>query len=296
VPRRFDVRLRSGGGAVTIEGVEGSFRGQTGGGELVFEHVKGSSRLSTGGGDISVTDCDLSGSVSTGGGTVKFSRVRGGLRGSSGSGPIIYAQSKDARGGETAGDLGGLTVNRRHTRITNVRGQAQGALHIEKAGGEIELDEAPQGAWVSTGGGQIRVGRAAGTIEANTGGGDINIGPVAGSVIAGTGAGDVHVRVVDAGKEEQTVEVTSGSGRVIVELPAQLDARFDLETAYTEKFGRATHIDSPWKLDRQVTSRWDDREGTRRRYVRARGTVGSGRGLIHIRTVNGDIVLRRGGR
>src|SRR5439155_26146941 len=62
VPRRFDIRLRSGGGAVTIEGVEGAFRGQTGGGELVLEHVKGrSTRLSTGGGDISVTDCDLSG-------------------------------------------------------------------------------------------------------------------------------------------------------------------------------------------------------------------------------------------
>jgi DUF4097 and DUF4098 domain-containing protein YvlB len=189
-----------------------------------------------------------------------------------------------------------LTVNRRHTRIENVRGHVEGVLHIEKAGGDIELDEAPQGAIISTGGGSIRVGRAAGTVEASTGGGSIDIGPVAGSVVAGTGAGEVRVTVVDAGREEQTIEITSGSGRVVVELPANFDARFELETAYTEKFGRSTHIESAWKLDREVTSRWDDHEGTPRRYVRARGMAGNGRGLVHIRTVNGDITVRRGAR
>jgi hypothetical protein len=41
--------------------------------------------LITGGGDIAVIDPGLEGHVTTGGGTVRFARVRGSLRGTSGS-------------------------------------------------------------------------------------------------------------------------------------------------------------------------------------------------------------------
>ena len=128
---------------------------------------------------------------------------------------------------------------------------------------------------------------------ANTGGGDIEIGPVAGSVRAGTGAGAVRVSLADAGGREQSVEITSGTGKVVIELPDRFDGRFDLETAYTESFGRATRIESAWTLDRESTTGWDDSEGTPRRYVRAHGVVGTGRGRIEVRTVNGDIEVRR---
>jgi hypothetical protein len=79
---------------------------------------------------------------------------------------------------------------------------------------------------------------------------------------------------------------------MIVELPADFDGTFELETAYTEKHG-ATRIESAWDLEREETTQWDGREGTPRRYVRARGTVGSGRGHVRIKTVNGDIEVRR---
>jgi len=102
VPRRYDVRLRSAGGSISISGVEGTFEGSTGGGEIQLENTRGRASLITGGGDIEVSDCDLMGSVSTGGGTVKLSRVKGGLRGSSGSGPVVYAESTDDEG---TGDL-----------------------------------------------------------------------------------------------------------------------------------------------------------------------------------------------
>jgi beta-lactamase regulating signal transducer with metallopeptidase domain len=266
VPRRFDVRLRSAGGAVTIVGLDGAFEGHTGGGALVLEHLTGRASLSTGGGQVEVTDSDLDGQVSTGGGIVKLSRVRGGLRGRSGSGPVIDS------------------------------GEAGGVVHIERAGGDVVLDEAPGGARVSTGGGRIHIGPASGTVEATTGGGDVDIGPVAGSVKAGTGAGEVKVTLIDAAGAAQSVDITTGSGTVVVELPASLDARFDLETAFTQRFGRETRIDSDWVLDRETTPDWDDRQGTPRRYARARGVAGSGRGLVRVRAVNGDVVVRRGER
>jgi beta-lactamase regulating signal transducer with metallopeptidase domain len=280
VPRRFDVRLDSAGGDLSIEGVEGSFEGTTGGGDLVLQDLRGSARLSTGGGTIRVADAHLEGAVSTGGGKVTLSHVSGGLRGSSGSGPVVYAEPENE--GDPTGDV-------------DEHGAARGGgrVHMERAGGDIQLEEAPSGAAVSTGGGDIVVGRAGGSVEASTGGGSIRLGPVAGDVRAATGAGDVEVTVIDAGGEPQSVVVTSGHGRVVIDVPAGFDGRVELETAYTRNVD-PTRIEAPWPLERS-TSDWSDREGTPRRHVRATGTVGSGQGLLKVKTVNGDVIVRMGG-
>jgi beta-lactamase regulating signal transducer with metallopeptidase domain len=288
VPRRFDLRIISGGGSLTLADVEGTFRGQTGGGELTISHVSGWADLSTGGGDIEVSDSDLRGSVRTGGGRVILSRVPRELEGSSGSGPVMYR------------DVGGDRTGRLTVAGGRGRGEARagepGVLHLEKAGGDITLDEAEGGADVRTGGGRIRIGPASGMVRASTGGGDIEIGPVAGSVEAGTGAGDVSVVIVPAAGADQSVEISAGVGSVVLELPVGFSGRFDLETAYTENADRKTRIESDWDLEHDETSRWDDREGTPRKYVRARGSVGSGGGLVRVRTVNGDITVRRADR
>lgn len=268
VPRRYDVEIDSAGGGITIMEVEGQFEGTTGGGAIVMQHVKGSADLTTGGGTIDVSDVDLDGKVSTGGGRVTLLRIRGGLRGASGSGPII--RDRDDEGNPTK------------------------RTHITQAGGDIDLPEVPEGASVSTGGGDIEIGRGAGLVEASTGGGDIRIGPIAGSVRAGTGAGKVDVTIVEANGAAQNVSVTTGHGRVTIELPASYDGRFELESAYTNNFGRRTQIDSDWSLPIEETKEWDASQGTPRRYVRARGTIGSGRGLVRVRAVNGDVFVRRG--
>ncbi len=294
VPRRFDLRLSSSGGDLRMTDVGGTFRGQTGGGELTLERLNGEAHLSTGGGDIRATDCDLKGKVSTGGGTVVLSRVRGGLRGSSGSGPVLYGETDGGDPDAPTADLSALEIDRSHTRIRS--NEPTGVLHINKAGGAVELDEAPEGAVIHTGGGHVSVGRSAGLVDASTGGGDVEIGPVAGSVRAGTGAGDIRVTLADAGGERQTVDLTSGSGHMIVELPAGFDGAIELETAYTKSYGRTTRIDSAWELQRESTQEWDDRMGSPRRYVRARGVLGNGRGLVRVKTVNGDIELRRAPR
>ena len=122
----------------------------------------------------------------------------------------------------------------------------------------------------------------------------MEIGPVAGSVRASTGAGRVRVTIADAGGKAQNVDVVTGTGTVFLELPANMDARFELETAYTRNFGRKTSIKSAWTLERGETSDWDSRVGTPRRYVRAIGVAGKGRGLVRVVSVNGDIEVRRG--
>jgi hypothetical protein len=288
VPQRFDVRLRSAGGGFTASGIEGTLHGHTGGGGIELTQIKGHAELSTGGGDIRVSDANLAGWVTTGGGTVRLSRVQGGLRGSSGSGPVVYTDAS------TEGDKGDLADTRVEDDGSVTHVSSSGVTHITRAGGDISLDEAPAGAEVSTGGGRVKVGRATGNVRAATGGGDIEVGPVAGSVTATTGAGDVRVTLAKT-SSDQDVSVRSGTGRVRIELPANYDGTLDLETAYTEDFGRATRITTPgeWTVKRESTTSWDDREGTPRRYVRVSGTVGKGGGLVRVKTVNGDIDLVR---
>jgi beta-lactamase regulating signal transducer with metallopeptidase domain len=341
VPRRFDVQVASGGGHVAIVNVEGTLRGHSGGGGLELDRVSGTASLTTGGGDITVTDSDIGGRVSTGGGLVTLSRVRGGLEGSSGSGPVIYTDGSGVGIGRGTGDISSLRVGDDGSTISGgagigtskgqtigvFRGRADrrqgiesgasggvtsgagagvgggagagiaggvgGRLVIARAGGDIDLDDAPNGAAITTGGGRVTVRGGVGLVSASTGGGNIDIGPIAGSVHASTGAGTIHVTLADAGGDEQTVDVSSGSGHVVIELPAHFDGRIDLETSYTRSFGRATTIETGLALERESTTTWDDREGTPRRYVRARGVVGSGRGLVRVKTVNGDIEVRR---
>lgn len=214
VPRRFDVRISSSGGVLSVTNVEGRFSGHTGGGGFDLQNLKGRASLTTGGGEIHVSDSDLSGTVSTGGGSVMLSRVSGGLRGSSGSGPVIHGESESTGSGSTT-DLSSIELKRDGATVTVGRGTTYraGTLTISKAGGEIDLEAAPNGARVRTGGGNVRVGPSNGEVRASTGGGDVTVGPATGSVRAGTGAGEVHV-VVDGSSSSQVIEATSGSGRV----------------------------------------------------------------------------------
>ena len=167
-----------------------------------------------------------------------------------------------------------------------------GGIRMNSAGGGINLPEAPDGARVTTGGGPIVIGPSAGEVYASTGGGSIDIGPASGSVEAHTGAGDVTITLTGAGSH--SVDVTSGRGQVVLVLPRDLSATLEIETAYTNNLGHKTRIESELPLTITETTDWDSRQGTPRRYVRGRQVVGGGLGVIRVRTVNGNVILRRG--
>jgi beta-lactamase regulating signal transducer with metallopeptidase domain/DUF4097 and DUF4098 domain-containing protein YvlB len=326
VPRSVDVDIASAGGLVSIDNLNGDISGYSGGGGIDIVSSSGSVSLSTGGGDIAVSKSDLSGTVSTGGGAVTISEVTGGLRGSSGSGPVISSLSPgtvvsgviEAVGGGVVakaefrgqrgrtvsttttaqyGGGGSVTTNsypaERDVRIASTRGFLSGATSISKAGGAIRLSEMLSGGIVHTGGGEISIGSSRGLIDVSTGGGDIDLSNMGGDAQVSTGAGDVTIQIVNVDGTEHSVAVYSGKGRVVLEVPANLDARLDLETAYTDNSQGRTRINSDFSLSETETQQWDDRFGTPRKFVRGSATLGSGRGLIRVRTVNGDIVVRR---
>jgi hypothetical protein len=101
----------------------------------------------------------------------------------------------------------------------------------------------------------------------------------------------VTIQIRGAGAH--SVDVTSGKGEVVLDLPRDLDATLELETAYTDNLGHKTTIVSDWPLPTTETDKWDRSEGTPRRYVRARQTIGRGGSTIRVRTVNGNIIVHR---
>ncbi len=321
VPRSFNVRIRSAGGAISLADVSGKFTGTTGGGEITIRNANGDVSIRTGGGEVLVEDSNLNGTVSTGGGLVRVMRVNGRFSGYSGSGPVIYTDSRDPKydGGVGAGIGEGAASARSGTAsvsatasastVTTATGRktvtsyvdngagkgygyGSGAIRMTAAGGELSLPSAPQGARVTTGGGRISIGSSGGEVYAQTGGGPIDIGPASGSVAALTGAGDVNIELKGSGSH--SVDVTSGTGQVVIVAPADLNATLDLETAYTNNFRGKTRIVSDWPVNVTETNTWDDSHGTPRKYVRVRQNVGKGGALIRVRTVNGNIVLKRG--
>ena len=332
VPRSFNATISSAGGSVSIVGVDGTFKGNTGGGEINIERANGEVDIRTGGGDVHVSDSHVDGNVSTGGGIVRIEGVTGNITGESGSGPVIETKSSSTSvrhengstlvavatgdgdvhvgtgsgkgNGKSTGTVssgssstyistgGGTSTTTHWSDDDGSRtGFATSGIRMRMAGGPISLAAAPDGARVTTGGGRIRIGPSGGEVYAMTGGGDIDIGPATGSVEAHTGAGEVTIELKGAGAH--SVNATSGRGRVVLVVPRDLDATLELETAYTNNLGHKTRIVSDFPLQTTETTDWDAREGTPRRYVRARQTLGKGGGIIRVRTVNGDIVLNR---
>ena len=291
VPRKFDVSLSSAGGSVSIAGLEGTFSGTTGGGEISLDDVRGVANLTTGGGEVSVTNSNLEGRVTTGGGQAVVTNTTGGVRVSSGSGPVVRTDASTRTYG-----VGGLSTTRsggdKPLVVVDGNVVSDGAVSYNMAGGDIRLASVPGGGSFSTGGGEIVIGSVGGRATFTTGGGNIRIDGVADDVTATTGAGQVHITVIDGNGRARNVTVHSGTGRITIDLPANIDARFDLETAYTERHGR-TNIEADFPVTVTETTEWDSRNGSPRRYVRATGSAGSGRGLIKVRTVNGDVVIRR---
>ena len=172
-----------------------------------------------------------------------------------------------------------------------MKGKGNRFIVIDKAGGSVEIREAPHGAHIVTGGGAISIGPTAGAVSAITGGGDIEIGPVGGSTQAATGAGDVEISMADG--DPHPVSIATGKGDVEVQLPKDANVTLDLESAYTESLGRHTKITGDWPLTVTESPDWDWGHGTPRKYVRVREKLGHGGPIVRVRTVNGDIKLVR---
>jgi hypothetical protein len=271
VPKRFDLELKTMGGGVTIDNVEGEISGKTMGGNLELSHLKGTIDLKTMGGKISLTDSDLDGKVKTMGGRVLLENVVGDVSGSSMGGNVIYKNVK-SRSGESTGKV----------------------VNISTMGGAINVSDASNGANVHTMGGDIHIKSAKEFIKAKTMGGNITIDAIDGWVSSTTMGGNVTVTMTgDPAKGKRDVNLTSMGGDITLTVPSGLSMDIDLEIEYTKKSDKDYKITSDFEIQQKETDEWDNSKGSPRKYIYGKGKVKDGKHKIKIKTINGNIVLKR---
>lgn len=272
VPKRFDLKFDSMGGGITIDGVEGTMTGKTKGGELNLTNLKGELNLKTMGGSITLTKSEVDGEVKTNGGKVLLQDVTGNVKGHSMGGAVTYSNVTDRSGKSTGKEV-----------------------RISSMGGEINVDEAPHGAEVSTMGGDIEVRSAAEHVKAKTMGGNIRIDAIDGWVRAETMGGDVEVTMVgDPAKRQRDVDISSNSGDITLTVPKGLSMEVHITLAQTRNARKTFRIISDFSLEQERSDYWDYDHGTPRQYIYANGSINDGKNKITIKTINGDVYLKKG--
>lgn len=272
VPRRTDIALDTMGGDIRVSGVEGDLRGKTMGGTLDLSDLKGLLNMTTMGGAVTLKQSQVSGKVTTMGGEVLLEDVTGDVKGTSMGGKVTYKN------------------------VTNSRGETTGQeVKITSMGGEITVDRAPAGADVSTMGGDIEIRSAAGFVRAKTMGGDIRLPSVDGGIHATTMGGDVDARMVgDASQGRRDVEITSMGGDIFLTVPAGLSMDIHIEISRTRNSPKTPQIVSDFPVQQRESDEWSADQGTPRKIIYGTGSVGGGRHRVVIKTINGDVHLKKG--
>jgi hypothetical protein len=108
--------------------------------------------------------------------------------------------------------------------------------------------------------------------------------------------GEVKVRVTgDAEQGKGDVSLTSMGGDIELTVPAGMAMSIDVETVYSSRNMRKPKIVSDFPLEineseESGNNKWHDDEIT----ISGTGQTGSGKHHVKIRTVGGDIYLRKG--
>jgi hypothetical protein len=277
VPQKYNVGFSTMGGDVNIENVEGELEGQTMGGDLTLSNLKGNLNLTTMGGKISLKDSEVDGKVKTMGGEVLVENVKGDVDASSMGGRVqqINVQGKNKSIGKE--------------------------VNISTMGGELEIDNAPNGAKLKTMGGNISINSAGKFLDAETMGGDIEAKEVDGWIKARTMGGDVNVKMVGNPNDgKRDVSLQSMGGDITLTVPAGLSMDLEIEIAYAkdrkaesdDEFNKLKIVsDFPVKEER--TKEWDNSKGSPRKYIYGTGSINGGKNKIKIKTINGNVYLKK---
>jgi len=156
-------------------------------------------------------------------------------------------------------------------------------------GGDIRVDNAPNGAVLRTMGGDIRLRHAAGNVVVKTMGGDIRVDRLEGSLDAGTMGGSVEVEILNAGNG-RTIEISSMGGSIEVTLPKDFAADFEIELEQDRDDPSNRIIsDFPLKMQQSTRHRWFRKVNV----ITATGRNGNGGTRVHLWTAGADITIRR---
>jgi hypothetical protein len=272
LPARFNLDVETQGGDIGLEGpLQGEARLTTAGGDIHATDISGPAKVETAGGGISLGNLGARAEVRTAGGSIHIGNVRGDA-------------TIETSGGE-------IQV-----------GQVDGTLRAETAGGDVVIAGAGGQVTAQTAGGQIQVGPTRGSVRAETTGGSIRLRGARGQVVAETAGGCIDLFELGAG-----VRATTSAGRILAEFDATAKtfAASQLETSVGD-----VYVYLPAGLPLTIDAAIDaaaghhivtdfplnilgDKEDFSERTIRGHGTLNGGGEVLRIRTVAGNIEIRK---
>lgn len=271
VPARSNLDLETQGGEIVVGDLQGSIQAVTAGGDIKVGNVKGALRLETAGGCIEAGSVTGPVEARTAGGSIRVGDVTGSAVLESSGGEIASGMVTGTLRAETAG--GDLVL----------RG-AGGPLEAKTAGGQIRIGDTGGSVIAQTAGGSIRLNGARGRVEVKTAGGSLDLLQLRNAVQAMTAAGSILAQVDGDLKTFPASKLESASGDIRIYLPAALplniDAGIDMAAGH--------RIVSDFPLN--IQGEGPEFSATK---VRGAGALNGGGEVLRIRTVSGNIEIRR---
>lgn len=182
VPLKFNLEVKTQGGNVAVEKLDGELRAETAGGDVRTGDVLGPVWVSTSGGSIRLGNIGQNAVAHSAGGSVQVGNVNGSATLETSGGSIMTGV---VNGSVTAHTAGGDIVMQ----------AASGPVIVETAGGQIHLGECGNSVQAQTAGGNIQVAGARGLVKAGTSGGNITLLRIMGPVTAQTTAGRILTQI-----------------------------------------------------------------------------------------------------
>lgn len=125
VPKKFNVDLKTSGGSIAVDDLEGEVRSRTSGGSLNFKNIQGPLLGKTSGGSIKLLSCIGNAEVRTSGGSITIGEVDGDIIAHTSGGRVEIGRAKGRVDAHTSG--GSIQVK-----------EVMGAIKASSSGGSVE--------------------------------------------------------------------------------------------------------------------------------------------------------------
>ncbi len=110
VPEEYNVDLKTSGGSISVDELNGKAEARTSGGSLNFKFITGQVKGKTSGGSISLEGCNSDADVSTSGGGIMIGKVKGSVDASTSGGSITVEEVFGSIDASTSGGSVNATI------------------------------------------------------------------------------------------------------------------------------------------------------------------------------------------
>ena len=153
IPKRFEMALRTDGGAISVSDISGNLNAHTSGGSMTFARLEGTLGGETSGGFIETEDCRGPIDIETSGGHIKVAQGKGSLNARTSGGHIeVRNFSGDTEVRTSGGDLdlekiSGKLVGKTSGGSIRAAIPVVGDVKLETSAGNIDLSVPPSAAF-----------------------------------------------------------------------------------------------------------------------------------------------------